>query len=233
MFFLVLGASYSGGCVYNISIVVNGYENQSYSIAYYKDGTGSRIIPINFYITYLTGSLSAGTYLVEVYWKSYIGINPDHALALNYVGGQFFENPDWDKLVVSDNEAKTRLKQIKPQPDPAVRKRIWLNEWNCIGYKAGQHEEDIVSLQKWNNYDGLSVLDETLVFEKKAEITIDIPEQDWRSLFEVDVFIPEKAAFEWTIGDAVKITQKDILIGKGVIDRDDKQSGGLAAILGV
>lgn len=30
-----------------------------------------------------------------------------------------------------------------------------------------------------------------------------------------------------------KITQKDILIGKGVIDRDDKQSGGLAAILGV
>jgi len=30
-----------------------------------------------------------------------------------------------------------------------------------------------------------------------------------------------------------QITQKDILIGKGVIDRDDKQSGGLAAILGV
>ena len=30
-----------------------------------------------------------------------------------------------------------------------------------------------------------------------------------------------------------QITQKDILIGKGVIDRDDKQSGGLAAILGL
>ena len=30
-----------------------------------------------------------------------------------------------------------------------------------------------------------------------------------------------------------QITQKDILIGKGVIDRDEKQSGGLAAILGV
>ena len=30
-----------------------------------------------------------------------------------------------------------------------------------------------------------------------------------------------------------QITQKDILIGRGVIDRDDKQSGGLAAILGV
>ena len=30
-----------------------------------------------------------------------------------------------------------------------------------------------------------------------------------------------------------EITQADILIGKGVIDRDEKQSGGLAAILGV
>ena len=30
-----------------------------------------------------------------------------------------------------------------------------------------------------------------------------------------------------------EITQKDILIGKGVIDRDEKQSGGLAAILGL
>ena len=30
-----------------------------------------------------------------------------------------------------------------------------------------------------------------------------------------------------------EITQADILIGKGVIDRDEKQSGGLAAILGL
>lgn len=30
-----------------------------------------------------------------------------------------------------------------------------------------------------------------------------------------------------------EITQEDILIGRGVIDRDEKQSGGLAAILGV
>ncbi|MFX1457021.1 MAG: hypothetical protein ACFFDB_16725 [Promethearchaeota archaeon] len=93
IFYLVLGAPYSGGCSYNISILVNGYGNQSYSIAYYKDGTGTRIIPINFCVTYLTGSLSAGTYLVEVYWKSYVDINPDHALALNNVGGQILENP--------------------------------------------------------------------------------------------------------------------------------------------
>jgi len=30
-----------------------------------------------------------------------------------------------------------------------------------------------------------------------------------------------------------QITQKDILMGKGVIPRNEKQSGGLAAILGL
>ena len=30
-----------------------------------------------------------------------------------------------------------------------------------------------------------------------------------------------------------EITQEDILIGRGVIKRDEKQSGGLAAILGL
>jgi hypothetical protein len=91
MFMIVLGASYSGGCLYNISIVVNGYGNQSFSIVYLKDGTGTRIIPINFYVTFITDPLSAGTYLVEVYWKSYVNVNPDHALALNYVGGQYID----------------------------------------------------------------------------------------------------------------------------------------------
>jgi hypothetical protein len=93
MFLLVLEASYSGGCVYNISLVVNGHGNKSYTITYYKDGTGTRIIQVNFHDTYITDSLPAGTYLVEVYWKSYADVNPDHFLALNYVVGQYLENP--------------------------------------------------------------------------------------------------------------------------------------------
>jgi hypothetical protein len=93
MFYLILESSYSGGCVYNITLVVNGYGNQTYSIAYLKEGTGARVIPINFYATFLTDPLSAGTYLVEVYWKSYIGINPYHSLVLNNIIDLYLENP--------------------------------------------------------------------------------------------------------------------------------------------
>ncbi|MHA2086931.1 MAG: hypothetical protein ACW972_01555 [Promethearchaeota archaeon] len=93
IFMLILNSSYSGSCVYNISLVVNGYGNQTYTIAYLKDGIGQRVIPINLYVTFITSPLSAGPYLVEVYLKSYIGINNDHSLALNKVMGQYFENP--------------------------------------------------------------------------------------------------------------------------------------------
>ena len=51
------------------------------------------MIQVDFHATYITGSLPAGTYLVEVYWKSYIDINPDHSLALNDAVGQYIENP--------------------------------------------------------------------------------------------------------------------------------------------
>ncbi|MHA1986743.1 MAG: hypothetical protein ACW98D_08900 [Promethearchaeota archaeon] len=93
MFMLLLEASYSGACAYNISLVVNGYGNKTYTIAYIKDGTGLRLIPINFYATFITGTLSTGTYLVEVYWKSYNDVNPDHSLLLNDVYGEYLENP--------------------------------------------------------------------------------------------------------------------------------------------
>jgi hypothetical protein len=93
MFILFLESSYSGACAYNISLVVNGYGNQTYTILYDKEGTGARLIPINFYVTFITDPLSAGTYLVEVYWKSYTNANPDHSLVLNKVVGLYFENP--------------------------------------------------------------------------------------------------------------------------------------------
>ncbi len=37
--------------------------------------------------------------------------------------GQFFNNPDWNKLVVTDDEAKEKAAKIKPQPTPKIRSR--------------------------------------------------------------------------------------------------------------
>ena len=60
----------------------------------------------------------------------------------------------------------------------------------------------------------------------EMKMVADLVEEDKSRITLADGSFPDLS------GDG-QITQKDILIGRGVIDRDDKQSGGLAAILGV
>ncbi|MCK5209836.1 MAG: hypothetical protein KAQ79_17505, partial [Cyclobacteriaceae bacterium] len=84
----------------------------------------------------------------------------------------FFKNPDWDKLVVTDDEAKERATNIKPQPLPKVRNRMLLNDWKCLGYKDGQHKERLSEIEKWNAYKDLVVKDENLLFQNKTEFSV-------------------------------------------------------------
>lgn len=42
---------------------------------------------------------------------------------------KYFSDPELDKLVVSDEEVSTALRQLKPQPLPHVRQKIVLDEW--------------------------------------------------------------------------------------------------------
>ena len=60
----------------------------------------------------------------------------------------------------------------------------------------------------------------------EMKMIADLVEEDKSRITLADGSFPDLS------GDG-QITKKDILIGRGVIDRDDKQSGGLAAILGV
>ena len=60
----------------------------------------------------------------------------------------------------------------------------------------------------------------------EMKMVADLVEEDKSRITLADGSFPDLS------GDG-QITKKDILIGRGVIDRDDKQSGGLAAILGV
>lgn len=50
----------------------------------------------------------------------------------------FFDNNKLDKKIVTDDEIKSLLKQIKPQPTTNIRKTILLNNWKSYGYKYGQ-----------------------------------------------------------------------------------------------
>jgi len=123
---------------------------------------------------------------------------------------QFFANPDWNKLVVTDDEAKERTAKLKPQPLPKVRKRMLLDEWTCLGYKDGLSQKRDAEIQQWNAYKNVKVNDESLFFEKNTEITVTIPKQDWRSLFKLRVFIPKDAEFLLKLGEAVAVNQEDL-----------------------
>jgi len=52
---------------------------------------------------------------------------------------EYFNDPHMDKKVVSLDQARERLKTIKPQPLPSVRKRL-LGGWKAYGYKPGKKE---------------------------------------------------------------------------------------------
>jgi hypothetical protein len=79
---------------FNISIVVSGYGNQTYTIIYYRDASSSpEMLPVNFHGTFVTDPLPEGTYLVEIHWKSYIDKVGDNYLWLNALFAEKFENP--------------------------------------------------------------------------------------------------------------------------------------------
>jgi len=123
---------------------------------------------------------------------------------------QFFNNPNWNKLVVTDEEAKNIADGIKPQPLPQIRNKMLLNDWKCLGYKDSQHKERLSEIEKWNAHKDLVVKDENLLFQKKAEFAIPIPDQTWRSLFKLNVFIPAEGKFEWNLGEVIHIDQKGL-----------------------
>lgn len=72
---------------------------------------------------------------------------------------EMFEDFSLERPVVTLEEARERLKQIKPQPRPKVRKRIDLEDWKWTGYREGDEER-----QKPDYGTGI----------------LPIPQQDWR-----------------------------------------------------
>jgi hypothetical protein len=121
----------------------------------------------------------------------------DYLKTYEQLAGQFFDNPDWDQKVVTDEEAKDRLAAIKPQPLPEVRKRIPLSTWKWMGFKPGIIEKDETSLAAWSKYPGVQVRDESLHVEQ-TELTHAIPAQAWRFMmrWQATMKNPGEASFQ-------------------------------------
>lgn len=119
------------------------------------------------------------------------------------VAGEFFDNKNWDKLVLSDDEAKAMAEKIKKQPLPEVRKRLMLDNWKMIGSKSGKREAEQKQLEWWNSQSGVEVKYGQLHFTQKATVSKEIEAQDWRSLMEIDIVPAGNNEIKY--GDAVKI----------------------------
>lgn len=96
--------------------------------------------------------------------------------------GRQYEDFSLDKPIVTIQEARERLKRIKPQPQPAIRRRILLEEWKWVGYGTDD------------------------VFEK-SEINgnvINIPAQSWRCMVQLaNSHKKDMEGVEIRLGDAV------------------------------
>lgn len=73
---------------YNISLVIIGVSNRTFQIVYFDDSgaTGSyRQLTFNLYSTYISQSLSAGTYSCAIYWKSTFDASGTNSLSVGHV----------------------------------------------------------------------------------------------------------------------------------------------------
>lgn len=95
--------------------------------------------------------------------------------------GHFFNDPLWDTRVVTDEEVRAAVAELKPQPLPAVRRRIPLTDWKYLGSRPGQREAEARELKTWQRFDGVAVRDGELVFtEGQSAFSKTLQEQKWR-----------------------------------------------------
>jgi len=91
MSIMTLDSAFTFRAGYNISLVVENMGNRTIQADYFDGGAayGSiRQISMNLYINYLTPNLPAGTYKVEVYWKSgFDATGSANSLSVAHMGG--------------------------------------------------------------------------------------------------------------------------------------------------
>jgi hypothetical protein len=91
MSIITLDVAFTFRAGYNVSLIVENGGNRTIEVDYYDGGAayGSiRQISMDLYINYLTPKLPAGTYTVNVYWKSgYDATGTQNSLSVAHMGG--------------------------------------------------------------------------------------------------------------------------------------------------
>ena len=88
---MTLDAAFTYRAGYNVSLIVESGGNRTIQVDYYDGGSAYgfiRQISMDLYINYLTPKLPAGTYTVNLYWKSgFDATGTQNSLSVAHVGG--------------------------------------------------------------------------------------------------------------------------------------------------
>lgn len=107
---------------------------------------------------------------------------------------RYFNNPQLDQVIVTDEEIDGLLQQLKPQPLPNIRNVIQLDGWKAYGYRLGQDEEKQAALQAWAAYPGANVSGEVLDMQD-ASISRHLDTLSWRFKLETKFYLHAGASF--------------------------------------
>jgi hypothetical protein len=125
----------------------------------------------------------------------------DYLTTYEKVAGEYFKNPDWDQLVVPDEEAKSVLATIKPQPMPEVRNRVPLRTWRWLGFKQGILEKERTALEQWQAYPETRIEDGSLIIGKTS-LKHSFEKQRWRFRLRWTVSVGDVNNRTFRIGNA-------------------------------
>ncbi len=120
----------------------------------------------------------------------------------------FFNTPNFDYEVVTNNEAAETARNIKPQPRPEFRNQISLDDWKWLGYREGQEKETAHKLLKYHE-NGTVELKNGLLETSTANshFTWNFAGQSWRFSFSWKARVPSDTSKAYFIfSELEKIT---------------------------
>ena len=102
------------------------------------------------------------------------------------VACRFFDDSELDRLAVPPPRLKEALSRLKPQPLPAVRRRISLTEWRwqAIPPQSGKQPRPPLPT-------GIIQQNNRLEWQTSADYVISFPPQAWRAFFWFSLTLPD------------------------------------------
>jgi hypothetical protein len=97
------------------------------------------------------------------------------------VAGKWFHDTALQMQVNDADEISRFMKQLREQPLPVKRKRIRLDNWLFMGYKAGDRERSLASAEIWEAFQDVSVKNGVLHFNQpNTNIALTTDSLQWR-----------------------------------------------------